>query len=327
MLPDPLQWLPEAYHGRWLHFEVWCTVRRHRAFPADPAVLLAYLAAYARDSVATLAGRVAVINAAHTPPPELDLTVAAPGGNELVRRAVNPDRARRGAALADRVEWLLPRLSVWGWPHALFHRRAAALLVLASAGLSAREIADLRQRDLRVDGDQIRIGPLPRATITATGDPDRCPAVAVRRWLEIVPLVPHLGGHALLEHHLRRHTLPVIPLRADHAGLPVFTPFDYLGRPPIPLAPLSADSVATLVRLYLGGRIPAHRGLRATPVPESVAPPQPVDIELADTWAAGIAARQRDSTRLADVEELLEGFDDRVAELNARIGHLLDVQE
>lgn len=59
-------------------------MHRHQPFPAAAATVHVYLAAHRRDASATLSGRVAVINAAHTPPPEYGFTLVAPGDDERI---------------------------------------------------------------------------------------------------------------------------------------------------------------------------------------------------------------------------------------------------
>jgi hypothetical protein len=325
--------LPARYRAGWRDFIAWCAVTDQIPLPAHPHTVAEYLCDtddLGSMSAATRQGRVSAINAAH-----LVAGHRAPGAAEVVRRAANPDRGYRLSLLGEQVNQLLPQLAVWGWPRALFHRRAAALLVLAAAGLSAAEIADLRQQDLTDTGDQVLVGSLPRVEISATGEPSHCPVTALRRWFEVLVMVPNLAGHARLEHHLQHHTLPGSALQADDAELPVFTSFDYGGRPPFPgqhrrLVPLGADSVAALVRRYLTGQIPAHRGprpRRSDQPTQAVTSSPLVDVELADTWAHGIAARHRDRAQLDEIDDILADFDNDADNLISRLEHLLSTAE
>lgn len=331
MPPTPTG-LPARYRAGWRDFAAWCAVTGQIPLPAGPDTVAEYLCdtdGLGHMTAATRQGRVSAVNAAH-----LTVGYRPPGPAEVVRRAANPERAHRMTLLGEQVDHLLPQLAVWGWPRALFHRRAAALLVLAAAGLSAAEIAELRQQDLTDTGDRVLVGPLPRVEISATGDPVRCPVATLRRWFEVLVAVPNLAGHAVLEHHLHHRTLPGITLQTGDAELPVFTSFDYAGRPPFPgqhrrLVPLSTDSVAALVRRYLSGRVPDHRGprRRRPDRPATVIVTPPTDVELVDTWADGVAARHRDRERLDEIDDILADFDSDADDLTARLEYLLTAAE
>ncbi|MFI9507246.1 hypothetical protein [Nocardia sp. NPDC052566] len=326
--PD-LSALSAEYRRQWRDFALWCQASNLPALPTGADTVHAYLAEQHGAAVSSQRARVAAINAVHRLAGH-----PLPGRAESVRRALNPDRTSRLSRAQLRVHELLPDLATTGWPGGLFGRRDAAMLVLAAAGLSFTTLADLRQRELRVDDDAVTIGAQPLLVLPATGDPHRCPVIVLRRWAAVVVLAPHAAASFLLEHHLNSDDpISTTRLRPEHEDLPVLTGFDHRGTPlalPGRLAPLSAAHIATLAAAHHAGRAPTRK---RTPPPTPTAAPTPApppDIQLdPGYYAAGVAARHRARDIGSDLDELFDRLDREAtaalersnAALNAAIGH------
>ncbi|MFE2960979.1 hypothetical protein [Nocardia tengchongensis] len=312
--------LAVRYHRGWRAFAIWCAATERRALPGAPLTLLEFLAEHP-GAVATQAGRITAVNAAHRA-----AGLPAPGRAEALRQALDDDRAQRAARIRAVVDAILPQIPRWGWPAGLAGRRNAALLTLAGTGLPRAAIAALTVGDV-IDGEPvgdrevIHLGTAPWATLTSSDDPDRCPVTALRGWLDVRGALQRYSGHALLAHVLENHTLPTIPLHTVDPGQPLFVLLDRHGYAPTPhtdtpgtpptLPALSVDSVRAVITRHLSGQ-PVRYRIRprpATATDPALAPESEpvVEIELSnDYYERGAAARRRDAELLADVNDRLD---------------------
>ncbi|MET8430724.1 hypothetical protein [Nocardia sp. NPDC004860] len=308
------------YHPGWRAYAIWCAAAERRALPTAPLTLLEFLAEHP-GAVATQAGRITAVNAAHRA-----AGLPAPGRAEALRQALDDDRAQRAARIRAVVEALLPQIPRWGWPAGLAGRRNAALLTLAATGLPRAAIAALTVGDVLDGGlvggrEVIHLGTAPWATLSAGDDPDRCPVAALRGWLDVRGALQRYSGHALLAHALENHALPPIPLHSVDAGQPLFVALDRHGYAPTPhtdtpgaaptLPALGVDSLAAVLTRHLSGQPVRYRARTRPPIsgdPAPISEPEPiVEIELGnDYYERGTAARRRDAELLADVDDRLD---------------------
>ncbi len=232
---------------------------------------------------ATQRGRVTALTAAHQ-----RAGLPIPGKAEAVRRLLNPGRAARLARARARVEQLLVRLPVTGWPHGLRRRRDAVILLLATAGLSWRRIAALTQADLTITDTAVSIGPQPLAAVLdATGVPASCPVAVCRRWAQIAAHAPAATGHLTNEQILTdsdsgggEHGVPAaVSLPPQYARQPLLCEFDDRG--------LALGYVAELDPL----------------TPDPITEPGRLDPGY---YERGVAARWRDQPIRDELDDLLD---------------------
>ncbi|ETT24178.1 hypothetical protein RR21198_4944, partial [Rhodococcus rhodochrous ATCC 21198] len=275
---------------------------------------------------ATQRRRVSAINPVHTRHGH-----PAPGRSETVRRRLDAARAARADRLAPLLHRRAAQLPVAGWPGGLFGRRDALLLTLAATGMPFARLARLRRGDIHVDAGTL--------VVTATGEqycvsPESAvgasPAVAVYyRWAEIQAFLDAYPNTDLLAQHLTD------PVEIDQGALtdrqaqqPLLTPIDRWGHLPLMPQPMTAQSLAALVRDHLAGRVPAR-----TPLPlrkqrgqddnPHVQHETEVDLDP-HYYERGVAARRqaRDS-----LDGLAEVFDAIEARADALLEELLTVLE
>ncbi|MCK0089233.1 hypothetical protein MWU77_00370 [Rhodococcus sp. F64268] len=314
-------WLPARYRHDWALFADWCAAVDRPPIPASPDTLALFLGEHPAAD-ATQRRRLSAINAVHT-----DHGYPAPGRTETVRRHLDATRAQR----LDRLGCLLVQRAVelptTGWPSGLFGRRDALLLVLAATGMTFVDITRLRRRDLRLDGntlvattragERVRLVPYPETG----GNPA---ATIYRRWAEIQTFLDQYPGTHLLRHHLTEPTEIITdPLDAEQARQPLLCPIDRWGHLPH-AQPMTPQSVSTLVRAHLSGRVPARRAL---PVPskddtDTCLEPE-IDLDPG-YYDRGIAARRRNHETL---EDLTDVFDELEARADALLEDLMGVLE
>lgn len=300
----------------WRQFARWATAKEYPVLPTDAAVVIAYLAADPHARTATQRARVGAINEAHrrTRDPRTGRPYPEPGTAEAVRQVLNPrvgdkpGRAERMADLRARVDAILPRLPADGWTAGLSGRRDAAILLLAAAGLSWRQIAALPQRDVHIDDQAVVIGtlvqrdgcdvvPVPLVELPATGDSVTCPVAVCRRWAELLAVAPPGHGHVHLERVLLGQEEPQPALLRRYAHLPFVTGFELpqgwaLGAPG-ELDPLSPDTIAAIT-------------IRHLTAPLHITPGGDLDPTY---YERGIAARARARKVGEDLDALFEQID------------------
>ncbi|MGV9734064.1 hypothetical protein ACWDT5_08210 [Rhodococcus aetherivorans] len=244
--------IPVRYRHDWMLFADWCTATDHRYLPATPEALALFLREHPA-ALATQRRRVSAINTVHTRHGH-----PAPGRSETVRRRLDAARAQRLDLLAPPLLQRAGELPTTGWPGGLFGRRDALLLVLAVTGMPFARLARLRRGDVTVDtgalvattegGERFRLPP--ESAIAS-------PVVAVYyRWAEILAFLDAYPNTDLLAQHL---TDPVevdqVALTDRQACQPLLTPIDRWGHLPLMPQPMTAQSIAAIVRDHLAGRV------------------------------------------------------------------------
>lgn len=159
--------LPVRDRHIWSLFEDWCTAHERSALPATAHTLALFLGAHpAADT--TQRRRIAVIDTAHR-----RHTMPSPGRSETVRVAIDQARSAKREEFAIRIAVIVAGLPVSGWPTALFTRRDAMLLTVATTGLPYTQIAALRVCDVTAD---------PATETLRILMADRVEAATPRRW-------------------------------------------------------------------------------------------------------------------------------------------------
>ena len=144
--------MPSGYTAIWALFTDWCAATGHRALPADPATVTAFLT----DCPAapeTRRRRVAAIDHHHTAtgldrPGE---SIRGAGRAGPAHRRTSQDPSTDTAAAVDAALRALPS---HGWTHGMFGRRDRCLLVLSQlAGVPYKALATVTAGDVTlVDG-------------------------------------------------------------------------------------------------------------------------------------------------------------------------------
>lgn len=301
----------------WSLFEDWCAAHDAPALPAAPQSLGRFLREHPAAAT-TQRRRIAVIDAAHhrhaLPPP---------GRAETVRAAVDATRAARLRRLATRVGSTIARLPDTGWPSALFARRDALILTLASTGLPYTQIASLRVRDVTPSGagiDVLRVG-TSSGVDTATSHElvyaGVSPTGVYRRWREVLGYHDRHPSTRMLAAALDASSGTELLGYEQHLDpadeRPLLTPVDRWGHTPLDTAALTPRAIADIVRTHLRGHAPAHRhNVRAQPLEPGIAPECARAVVLdPDSYERGILARRNAHDLLADVDSALADVEDR----------------
>lgn len=246
-----------AYDSAWRRFDTWCHRNGHRALPADPAVIAAYLvdAADTRNTSgerayapATLTKWVAAITDRH----RRSGCTAIPTGHELVRATLSGirreyatagDRPRvvRAPLLTDDIVTLVTAANdqVDGWSDAVYARRDCALLLIGfAAALRRSELVAFSSGDVvlhALDGlhltvrqsktDQEGIGSV--HAIPRSEAADRCPPCAFHRWAHVVSAFDNDGRRGVIkllstETRFDRHVCGSVTSPSLDPGRPLF---------------------------------------------------------------------------------------------------------
>ncbi|WP_342660248.1 hypothetical protein Rruber_04931 [Rhodococcus ruber] len=317
--------IPARYRHDWALFTDWCTATDQHPLPATPEALAVFLREHPA-APATQRRRVSAINTVHT-----RCGHPAPGRSETVRRRLDTARAARHDRLAQLLLQRAGELPTTGWPGGLFGRRDALLLTLAATGMPFAQLARLRRGDIHLDagtlvatttgGERFRLA-------SETGGASTAGAV-YDRWAEILAFLDQYPNTDLLAQHLTD------PVEIDHDALtdrqarqPLLSPIDRWGHLPLMPQPMTAQSLATLIRDHLAGRAPAR-----TPLPlrkqgnrdddPHVRTETEIDLDP-HYYERGIAARRHARDRL---DGLADVFDDIDARADALLEELLTVLE
>ncbi|NMD58015.1 recombinase [Tsukamurella columbiensis] len=307
----------------WTLWSDWCAAVDEPTMPTPPAVLARFIAANPA-APRTQRRRVAVINGVHRRAGH-----HPPGIAETVREAIDTARAARRrdlAAVAADVAAHLPD----GWPAALFARRDALLLVLATSGIGPTELGRLTVGQVYADGEADRLhittGREQFSTATDLVAMDVSPTVVLEEWLRLRALQHHIPSPSITATALRGSPTPAVPALPDDA--PMVTLLDGWGVPPTDTtAALSASAIGALLRAHLAGGAPAHRHIAPRPAPQrepepdEYPAPAPLDPR---TWDRGLAARRAAQSALAHVDDVLEAVDARAGQLLEDLLQLLD---
>lgn len=317
--------IPARYRHDWALFTDWCTATDQRPLPATPEALALFLHEHPA-APATQRRRVSAINTVHTRRGH-----SPPGRSETVRRRLDTARAQRLDRLAPLLLRKAAELPTIGWPSGLFGRRDALLLTLAATGMPFAQLARLRRGDVSVDagalvaategGEQFRLAPESAA--------DSAAVAVYGRWAEVLAFLDAYPNTDLLAQHLTD------PVEVDQGALtdrqarhPLLSPIDRWGHLPLMPQPMTAQSIAVIVRDHLSGRVRAR-----TPLPlrkqsdRDEGPTAWIESEIdldPHYYERGIAARRsaRDS-----LDGLADVFDDIEARAEALLEELLTVLE
>lgn len=159
------------YVRRWRRFQQWCTQRQAESLPADPGVVMLFLAEHGTGpdavSLATLRGWLSAINRVHLeagerPPaedPGMRMFLRGLSRTTPARRESDPVKALRISELRvicrHLAQGAIDPVSV----------RDQAMLVLFGNGVTATELAHMKWSDVRLDGRTVRLRL--RRTLTA----------------------------------------------------------------------------------------------------------------------------------------------------------------
>ncbi|MGX7730974.1 hypothetical protein G6038_11145 [Rhodococcus sp. 14C212] len=317
--------IPPRYRHDWALFTDWCTATDHLALPTTPEALALFLHEHPA-APATQRRRVSAINTVHTgrghPPP---------GRSETVRRRLDAARAARLDRLAPLLLRRATELPATGWPSGLFGRRDALLLTLAATGMPFAQLARLRRGDIHLDA-----GTLVATTTDGEGfclaaeSAGESAAVAVYgRWAEVQAFLDRYPNTDLLAQHL---TDPVDVdqgvLTDRQARQPLLTPIDRWGHLPLMPQPMTAQSVAAIVRDHLSGRVRARAPLplrKQSDRNEGLTAWIESEIDLdPHYYERGVAARRHARDSLDDLGDL---FDEIEARADTLLEELLTVLE
>ncbi|NCL75776.1 hypothetical protein [Rhodococcus sp. YH1] len=319
--------VPPRYRHDWALFADWCVAAEQCPLPASPEALALFLREHPA-APATQRRRVSAINTVHTRHGH-----PAPGRSETVRRRLDTARAARFDRLAPLLHRRAAELPTTGWPSGLFGRRDALLLTLAATGMPFAQLARLRRDDVTVDAGTLV------ATTTTDGErfclsPEFGSGVSAAvgvyyRWAEILAFLDQYPNTDLLAQHLTD------PVEVDQGALtdrqacqPLLAPIDRWGHLPLMPQPMTAQSIAALVRDYLSGRVWARAPLPLRKQSDSDGGPTVrIDSEIdldPHYYERGVAARRsaRDS-----LDGLADVFDDIEARADALLKELLTVLE
>ena len=311
--------IPGRYRHDWALFADWCTATDHRPIPATPEALALFLHEHPAAPT-TQRRRVSAINTVHTRRGQ-----PAPGRSETVRRRLDTARAARLDRLATLLLRMAGELPTTGWPSGLFGRRDALLLTLAATGMPFAQLARLRRGDVTVDagtlvattegGERFCLAP-------ESGSGESAAVAVYRRWAEIQAFLDAYPNTDLLAQHL---TDPVEveqgALTDRQARQPLLSPIDRWGHLPLMPQPMTAQSIASIVRDHLSGRVPAR-----TPLPlrkrgqwdDTPVVPLETEIDLdPHYYEHGVAARR-------SAHDNLDGLTDVFDEIEARADALLE---
>ncbi|QIX48226.1 hypothetical protein [Rhodococcus sp. DMU1] len=320
--------IPARYRHDWALFADWCTATDQHPLPASPEALALFLREHPA-AAATQRRRVSAINTVHTRHGH-----PAPGRNETVRRRLDAARAARLDRLAPLLLRKAAELPVAGWPSGVFGRRDGMLLVLAATGMPFAQLARLRRGDLHLDAGTL---------VATTTDGERfclipesgtaeCPAVGVyRRWAEILAFLDQYPNTDLLAQHL---TDPIeveqVTLTDRQALQPMLSPIDRWGHLPLMPQPMTAQSVAAIVRDHLSGRARARgplplplrkEGDRDDALAARIEPAVDLDPHY---YERGIRARRLAQHSLQNLADVLDDIEDQADQLLDELLTILD---
>lgn len=313
--------VPERDRRTWSLFEDWCTAHDEPALAAAPDSLARFLRAHPAAPT-TQRRRIAVIDAAHhrhaLPPP---------GRAETVRAALDAARTARLRELAAAIGGIIARLPESGWPSALFARRDALILTLATTGLPYTQIAALRHCDVTADPglDALRVETgrgVHTLTSLALAGTGISPRTVYRRWCEV------LGHHTRYPNtRMLADALDAVDGTGiggydryfDPAGQqPLLTAIDRWGHTPLAATALTSRAVADVVRAHLDGRAPTHLQPTArSQQPERIVASDPVPRVVLDPgyYERGTLARRHAHGLLDDVDSVLADVETRADSL------------
>ncbi len=348
--------LPAGYAYEWARFVDWCTATDTTALPAHPVTVAEFLHDHPAPPP-TQRRRLAAVTAAHTtaghPSPARAAAIRA-----LLHPVASTDgQQAAGAARPQAGGDVLSGLASTGWPHGLFGRRDALLVLLTGAGLGPAAAVRLHRADLTTTADgqlQITTGPFDRVLLPPARDTRRCPGCVHRRWTDVLDAVHTDPTRRTLRATLHATTAPTADsphpcaqppaaapsaLAGDLGGL-LLTRIDGWGWLPWEdHTGLTPKAAARIVHAHRTGAPPTHRALPApdpgaadpgdqdeaaatTPPPPAV--PHSTAADRAARAAAAARRRRADLDTLTAATDALTGLDARLQDLLQRTLDLLD---
>ena len=312
-----------SYRYQWALFADWCAAADTSPLPATPITVAQFLDENPAGDTVQLR-RVSAINRAH-----LDAGYPAPGRVTSLRLALDSARADRTIRRAAQYQALAAALPTEGSTAALFGRRDGVLLLLAGAGLSYSAIAEVDTGDVSVDGASVWIGDRHRIRIDPHEVTGFEPVEVWERWNTVLQFSDRYPSTALLAEHLQRNTFPDMTATA-HRGGPVAVPIDRWGHLPLPAAPMTAAEIGSVIAAHRTGLSPLHTPRRRIARPRADAEqvdivrlePTPAELD-SGYYRAGVDARRRAHTALADVPDMVDDVEDRIEALLQRTLDLL----
>ncbi|WP_328814264.1 hypothetical protein [Rhodococcus sp. NBC_00297] len=331
------QSVPRGYRYEWALFTDWCAAAEQPALPASPMTLSEFLDENPAG-VDALRRRVAVINRAHR-----DAGHSPPGTVTAIRLQLHRSRVDRVAERRVVAAPIIAALPTCGWAHGLFGRRDAVILALYAGGLRPTDISALDSRDVTVTDGGLNIVGRHHLHLTDPGHGAApIPFRSVwRNWEQVLQVVERHPSTRVLQQCIATGAFPDRDEADDEALLgPVVVPIDRWGAVPLPPAAMTPAAVAQVLSAHLAGTAPQHRtspsrpGRGRSPVHQAggadtvfvpaVRVENAFDAHLADTHAAGVAARRAAHTALADVSGVFDDVEDRAEELLRRTLALLE---
>lgn len=202
------------------------------------------------------------------------------------------------------------------------------------AGLSYRAISELVSTDISADGDDsLWIAGGHRLRIDAGTVPGFAPAQVWGRWNEVLVFADRYPSTTLILGHLRAGTFADMTARPLQ-GSPVAVPIDRWGHMPYPADAMTPDTIGDVVEAHRTGTPPRRTPARTRPrnrsayVDGNAAEPtalEPDSISLESGYhAAGVQARRRAHTVLAELPQVYDEVEDRIDALLARTLDLLE---
>lgn len=344
--------MPAGYAYEWNRFTDWCAAVDATSMPAHPVTVAEFLDDHPAPP-ATQRRRLAAVTAAHTAAGH-----PSPARASVIRALLHPattDPADTGttAARDGLVTDVIRHLPSVGWPHGLFGRRDALLLVLTHhAHLGPTAAVRLHRADVTTTTDRelaVTTGPFDRVVLPPTDDSRTCPACVHRRWAQVLASTDADPTRRTLRAALHTApgpgpdsphpcTSPLPPPAGEVGGYPLLTSVDGWGWLPWEGTGLTARNAAHLVTAHLTGAPPAHRTLKVpvpagdhpmtAPAPPPPPPPPPVPAttpaQRAAQAAEALRRRRDDQAAMARASDALTGLDARVQQLLQRTLDLLD---
>lgn len=182
--------MPAGYAYEWNRFTDWCAAVDATSMPAHPVTVAEFLDDHPAPP-ATQRRRLAAVTAAHTAAGH-----PSPARASVIRALLHPattDPADTGttAARDGLVTDVIRHLPSVGWPHGLFGRRDALLLVLTHhAHLGPTAAVRLHRADVTTTTTDrelaVTTGPFDRVVLPPTDDSRTCPACVHRRWAQVL---------------------------------------------------------------------------------------------------------------------------------------------
>ena len=314
-----------GYSYQWSLFVDWCAAADVEALPASPITLAEFLTENPAGDAVQLR-RVSAINRAH-----LDAGQPAPGRVTSIRIALDSARSDRTIRRAEQHQVIAAGLPISGSTTALFGRRDAVLLVLAAAGLPYRAIAGLDRTDVTTDGDSVWIEGCHRIRIAPNDATGFEPATIWDRWHTVLQFSERYPSTTLLAENLQRNTFPDMTRLPQRRG-PVAVPIDRWGHLPLPVTAMTAAEIGTVITGHRTGASPLHTPRRpiirpsdGTDRSDPIAVSEPESAQLdGDYYRAGVEARRRAHTALAEVPDMVDNVEDRIEKLLERTLQLLE---